>query len=97
APRPDWAGYLPAELVYAVTAEGALDLADVLARRTHLSIELPDGAVAAAPEIAELIGGLLGWTPDQRQLQLNSYLAAIAVDREALEKVAGRRKSPVAN
>ncbi|MET0864024.1 MAG: glycerol-3-phosphate dehydrogenase/oxidase, partial [Nakamurella sp.] len=49
APRPDWAGYLPAELVYAVTAEGALDLADVLARRTHLSIELADGAVTAAP------------------------------------------------
>jgi glycerol-3-phosphate dehydrogenase len=91
-PRPDWAGYLPAELIYAVTAEGALSLADVMTRRTHLSIELPDGGVAAAPEIAELIGDLLGWTQDDRQRQVDDYRRAVAIDREALEKVAGPKE-----
>ena len=40
--------YLKAELLHAVRAEGARSLADVMVRRTHLSIELPDGAVVQA-------------------------------------------------
>lgn len=60
-PRPDWAGYLPAELRYAVTAEGALTLTDVMIKRTHLAIELPDGGHDAAPAVAELLRPVAGW------------------------------------
>ena len=41
--------YLAAEVVYAVTHEGARHLDDVLTRRTRISIETFDRGVAAAP------------------------------------------------
>jgi len=47
--------YLAAEIVYAVTHEGARHLDDVLTRRTRVSIETFDRGVAAAPGIARRI------------------------------------------
>jgi hypothetical protein len=55
------AGYLPVEVLYAVTHEGALTLDDVLTRRTHVAIEDPDAGVDAAAEVAALITPVLGW------------------------------------
>ena len=49
--------YLRAEVVYAVTHEGARHLDDVLARRTHVSIESWDRGLSAATEAAELMAG----------------------------------------
>lgn len=86
-PRDEWAGYLPAELVYAVTAEGALTLADVMMRRTHLAIELPDGGHDAAPAVADLINHAAGWDDAETARQVAAYRDAVAVDRAALEKV----------
>lgn len=86
-PRADWAGYLPAELLYAVTAEGALSLSDVLTRRTHLAIELPDGGRAAAADIARLIAPALGWSDQQTRMQVESYLAEVDADRAALDAI----------
>ncbi len=40
--------YLRVEVVYAVTHEGARHLNDVLARRTHISIETWDRGLSAA-------------------------------------------------
>src|SRR6185437_13496177 len=53
--------YLGAEVVHACTHEGALHLDDVLARRTRIAFEVRDGGLAAAPPIAALMGGELGW------------------------------------
>ncbi|WP_448610031.1 FAD-dependent oxidoreductase [Geodermatophilus sp. URMC 60] len=53
-PPPGATEYLAAEVVHAVTAEGALSLDDVLLRRTPLS-----GADPAA--VAALVAGPLGW------------------------------------
>jgi glycerol-3-phosphate dehydrogenase len=53
--------YLAAEVVYAVTHEGARHLDDVLTRRTRVSIETFDRGVAAAPGVARLMGAELGW------------------------------------
>lgn len=53
--------YLRAEVVYAVTAEGALHLDDILARRTRLDYETRDRGVATLEEIADLVAPLLGW------------------------------------
>ena len=90
-PRPDWAGYLPAELRYAVTAEGALTLTDVMMRRTHLAIELPDGGHDAAPAVAELLRPVAGWDGPAADRQVAAYRAAVGADREALDTVqAGR-------
>jgi glycerol-3-phosphate dehydrogenase len=43
-----------AEIVWAVRNEGALDVEDVLERRTRLSL-IPSDAAAAAPRVAELV------------------------------------------
>jgi glycerol-3-phosphate dehydrogenase len=94
-PRPEWADYLPAELLYAVQAEGALTLTDVMVRRTHLAIELPDGGRAVAADIAALIGPVLGWDETQTGRQVDDYLAEVAADRAALEELrAGAHAAP---
>lgn len=58
---PGTEGHLAAEIVYAVAAEGALHLTDVLTRRTRVSIEARDRGVEAAPHAAALIAPILGW------------------------------------
>ncbi|MFD0360186.1 glycerol-3-phosphate dehydrogenase [Nocardia sp. GCM10030253] len=65
--------YLAAEVVYAVTHEGALHLDDVLTRRTRISIESPDRGLAAAPEIAWLIGPHLGWDASDTDREVARY------------------------
>jgi glycerol-3-phosphate dehydrogenase len=86
-PRQDWGGYLPAELLYAVRAEGAMALADVLERRTHIAIEVADGGVAAAPEIAALLAPELGWDAERTRREVDEYRAAVARDRAALHQL----------
>jgi glycerol-3-phosphate dehydrogenase len=73
--------YLRAEVVYAVTHEGARHLDDVLARRTHVSIETWDRGLAAAPEAAELMGSRTGWQPRQRAREVENYQALISAER----------------
>ncbi len=86
-PKPEWGDYLPAEIRYAVTAEGALTLKDVMVRRTHLAIELADGGRAVAPEIAALIAPLLGWDEAETSQQVKGYLTEVESDRAALEQL----------
>jgi glycerol-3-phosphate dehydrogenase len=94
-PKQEWGDYLPAELVYAVQAEGALTLTDVLVRRTHLAIELPDGGRSVAADIAALIAPVLGWDDVETARQLSDYLAEVTADRAALEEMrAGARADP---
>ena len=54
-PLPGAEHYLRAEVLYAVTHEGARHLDDVLARRTRVSIETFDRGIAAARPAAELM------------------------------------------
>ncbi len=95
-PRADWANYLPVEILYAVLAEGAMTLADVLTRRTHLAIELGDGGMSAAAEIARLIAPVLGWDAAETDRQVDAYIAEVRADRSALEAIrAGLHASAV--
>jgi glycerol-3-phosphate dehydrogenase len=75
--------YLRAEVVYAAAAEGARHLDDVLTRRTRISIETPDRGVRVAAEAAELMGGVLAWSPDQVQREVAHYLARVDAERES--------------
>lgn len=76
-------GYLCAEVVYAATAELATHLDDVLVRRTRISIETRDRGVAAASEVATLMGDVLGWDVDRRTREVQRYLDLIAAERES--------------
>lgn len=65
--------YLRAEVIYAVSHEGALHLDDVLVRRTHLSIETADHGIGVAPQAARLMAPLLGWSSDEIARELARY------------------------
>ncbi|HWI44179.1 MAG TPA: glycerol-3-phosphate dehydrogenase/oxidase [Nocardioides sp.] len=83
APLPGAEDYLQAEAVYAVTHEGARHLDDVLTRRTRISIETFDRGVAAAPCVADLVRGHLGWTTGQRDREVEHYLKRVEAERES--------------
>lgn len=77
--------YIAAEIVYAVTHEGALHLDDVLTRRTRISIEVPDRGLAAAPQIARLIAPLLGWDEETTNAEINRYYDRVHAELAANE------------
>jgi glycerol-3-phosphate dehydrogenase len=76
-------GYLAAEVVHAVTAEGALHLDDVLTRRTRVSIETGHRGVESAPEVAGLMGEALGWDEERTAREVEHYTARVAAERES--------------
>jgi glycerol-3-phosphate dehydrogenase len=77
--------YLRVEVVYAVTHEGARHLNDVLARRTHISIETWDRGLSAADEVAELMAGPMKWRAKQVTRELENYRAEVAAERKSQE------------
>ena len=80
-PLPGADDYLGAEVVYAATHEGALHVNDVLTRRTRISIESWDRGVSAAPVVARLMGGILGWSEAQQENEVKHYLARVEAER----------------
>lgn len=98
--------YLRAEVLYAVRAEGARHLADVLERRTRLDYETRDRGVAAADEIAALLAPELGWDAAAAQREVETYRAfiearlageATASDAEAAARIATAPEVPATN
>ena len=75
--------YLAAEVVYAVTHEGARHLDDVLARRTRISIETFDRGVSAAPGAAKLMAGELGWDETRAKEEVEHYLRRVEAERRS--------------
>jgi glycerol-3-phosphate dehydrogenase len=85
-PLPGADDYLQVEARYAVTHEGARHLEDVLARRTRISIESWDRGVAAAPTVARLMAPVLGWDDEQKQREIDHYLARVQAERDSQTK-----------
>jgi glycerol-3-phosphate dehydrogenase len=90
ATRPDLAApitgaddYLRVEAWYAASHEGALHLDDVLARRTRISIETFDRGLAAALDVAPLIGEVLGWDPTRVTAEIDRYRARVEAELES--------------
>ena len=75
--------YLRAEIVYAVTHEGALHLEDIMDRRTRLTYEYKNEARDAIPEIAEIAGKQLGWSKTRLASEVTSYLKIIEANANA--------------
>ena len=78
--------YLRVEALYAVLAECALHLDDVLTRRTRISIETPDRGVAAAQEVAALVAPVLGWSPADVENEVRHYRARVEAERDSQEQ-----------
>ena len=77
--------YLRVEAVYAVTHEGARHLDDVLARRTHISIETWDRGLNCAEEVAALMAGPMKWRNRQVTREVDHYRARIEAERKSQE------------
>lgn len=77
--------HLAAEVVYAVTHEGARHLDDVLTRRTRISIETFDRGVSAAPGVAALMAAELGWDDDRTADEVSHYLRRVEAERQSQE------------
>lgn len=73
--------YLSAEVVHAVTHEGARHLDDVLARRTRISIETFDRGIHTARATAELMAGELGWDAARVDEEVDHYLRRVEAER----------------
>ena len=85
-PLPGADDYLRVEALYAVTHEGARHLDDVLARRTRISIEAWDRGVSAAPVVAELMAGPLGWNQEQIDNEVQHYVKRVQAERDSQEQ-----------
>ncbi|WP_024441559.1 MULTISPECIES: glycerol-3-phosphate dehydrogenase/oxidase [unclassified Mycobacterium] len=72
--------YLKVEVAYAVAAEGALHLEDVLARRTRISIEYAHRGVNCAREVAEVMAAVLGWDDAAVEREVANYTARVEAE-----------------
>jgi len=75
--------YLAAEVVHAALAETALHLDDVLTRRTRISIETVHRGLVSMEDVADLMGGVLGWDAAARRREVEHYRARVAAERES--------------
>jgi glycerol-3-phosphate dehydrogenase len=78
--------YLGAEVVYAVSHEGARHLDDVLTRRTRISIETWDRGVSSALPVASLMAPILGWSDEQQRKEVEHYLARVEAERASQQQ-----------
>jgi glycerol-3-phosphate dehydrogenase len=76
--------YIKAEILHAVTHEGALSVEDVLLRRTRISFEAFDGGVDVAADVAKIIGTELGWGAKERSASVSSFTDVMEKEEEAL-------------
>jgi glycerol-3-phosphate dehydrogenase len=79
--------YIKAEILHAVTHEGALSVEDVLLRRTRISFEDFYSGSEAAPEVAKIIGDELAWGAKERNASVKSFLAVVDQEEEALNEL----------
>jgi len=75
--------YLAAEAVYAARYEMALTVDDVLSRRTRALLLARDAAAEAAPEVAGLLAGELGWDEAEVAAQVDAFRALVDAERDA--------------
>ncbi|MDQ1482611.1 MAG: glycerol-3-phosphate dehydrogenase, partial [Actinomycetota bacterium] len=78
--------YLAAEVVYAVSHEGARHLDDVLTRRTRISIETWDRGLSAAVQVASLMAPVLGWSGKQQRREIEHYRARVEAERASQQQ-----------
>jgi glycerol-3-phosphate dehydrogenase len=77
------ADYFAAEVAFAASAEAALHLEDVLARRTRISIETAHRGVECAADAAGIMGDVLGWDADRRRREVEHYVALVEAERQS--------------
>jgi glycerol-3-phosphate dehydrogenase len=78
---------LKAEVIYAVTHEGAQSVDDVLSRRTRIAFEASDGGESLAIPVASLIAPVLGWDAAAKKSSVAEFMKLLKSERAALTKL----------
>jgi glycerol-3-phosphate dehydrogenase len=73
--------YVWAEVEFAARHDLARTVEDVLARRVPLLLVSRDQGLGVAEHVADVLGGLLGWSPAQRTQMLDEFRAEVALSR----------------
>ena len=79
--------YIKAEIVYAVSHEGARSVDDVISRRTRLSFEATNHGLYLAEEVAALIAPVLGWSAKERRESMAHYAGLVEREKAALDEL----------
>lgn len=82
-PVPGAPQHVMAEIRYGVTHETARHLDDLLARRTRISVDTAHRGTGSADAVARLVAPLLGWTEDDVDREVASYLRRVEQERES--------------
>jgi glycerol-3-phosphate dehydrogenase len=82
--------YIGAEAVYAARHEMATTLDDVLVRRTRAHLFDRPATLAAAPAVAELLAGELGWDAAETRRQLDRYRDLCRAEESAARRSLAR-------
>jgi glycerol-3-phosphate dehydrogenase len=77
--------YLKAEIVYAVTHEGAMSVDDVISRRTRLAFEANNAGLDLVDDVAALIAPYLGWGAKEKKASIAEYRAQVEEEVKALD------------
>jgi glycerol-3-phosphate dehydrogenase len=77
APLVDGLAPLKAEVVFCARNEMAISIEDILARRIGLEFYGWRESVAAAPRVAELLAGELGWPSEMKDRAIQQYIGRI--------------------
>ncbi len=100
--NPQWKELLPGstnvhgfEIAYAVLAEDARHLDDVVVRRTRMAMEQFDSGRAALDTIADIMANLLGWKGEQRSAEIERYLTHLQLEEDALSFATDREADAV--
>ncbi len=78
--------YIGAEILYAVTHEGALSVSDVMNRRTRINFEAPDQGRSILETVAEIIAKPLGWSKADMKKSISEYISEIDFQEKALQQ-----------
>ena len=85
-PVPGAEQYLRAEILYGATHEGALHLDDLLARRTHISIDTAHRGTESARAVAELVAPVLHWDDRRVEEEVETYVSRVNAERASQEQ-----------
>jgi glycerol-3-phosphate dehydrogenase len=89
--------YLRAEAVYAARHEMATTLDDVLVRRTRAHLFDRAASLAAAPSVAALLAGELGWDDVETAQQVEHYRRICEAEEAAAHATSGAVDAQLAN
>ena len=89
--------YLRAEAVYAARHEMVTTLDDVLVRRTRAHLFDRPATLAAAPDVAVLVGRELGWDVAETARQLENYRRLCLAEESAARVTTGAADAHLAN